>query len=649
MGFLIKKLDKIFSAIKTPPMNFLKPFLTLLTTALLFSITAMGNTSEKRITNAFLENQGVKKAIQTYLSTEHITKNNEERIGLVNLLNQIKVLQQSDAKSGNLKSTSANTHQLDSLLVERLNETSASLELAQFEKWTWYENGLGESWELYDLDRIPEKWSPNDREEYEWDENGNKTLHIDYDPDTINGGWLLNAKISNTFDPNNNLLNSSLQFLNHSNDTWENNRLQNFTYDNNGNEIESIVKVWDTISNAWVNSDKGVTSYDENGRMIKNEVLVWDTTQKDWVISMFMRSEYDENGYESLLELAINEYFMRFLTETVNDSLGNNLEVISYSWNFFQNTYSKSLKNLYEYTQDSLLLWWSHQLWNTTDSSWTTDWENHYEYDAQANLIYRDRYVQSITADTLIPYWKIDYVNNLEGKPILTNIMNWKTEKNEWVNSSQEHINYDEAQHQTYFGRYYWDTSDSKWIPNYVKIYEHDSYGNFLFQSKQNYDKESKLWVDEYSDEYNYDLGIEFSKISYPSEWPLGHLSNLYRFDNYNHAMLQKTYSEAKNDQLEVTERLTFYYSPIITTGTPEIAEAKFKVYPNPAITHLVFEPENHSVSTLIEIYDLQGRKVIAQKLPTNHLISVSDLDSGVYVYVLIQGREMRNGKFVKR
>ncbi len=616
---------------------------------LFFSISALGNSAENKNTKSFLGKHEVQQALKKYFSEEGQKKILADNPAFMDFYHSLQISKENNPKQFKLKSTSAATHTLDSLLVESWNESSGSLEVSQLEKWAWYENGLGKSWELYDLDSITKEWNPNDKEEYEWDDAGNKMVHFDYNPDTINGGWLINAKESYTYDANNNLLNHLLQFRNHTLEIWENSESMNITYDNNGNIIERIFLDWDTATNAWINDSKELTSFDEDGRMLRDDVFEWDTTTNDWVISMFMRSEYDENGYESLLELAINEYFMRFLTETVNDSLGNELEVVSYNWDFFQNVYKKGLKNERVYNEDNMLTSWSNSTWNTSDSSWLLNWQRNYQYDDRSNLIYRDTYVLADTGDAIVPYSKIDYVNNLAGNPILTNIMNWNADNKIWVNSNQEHINYDEAQHQTYFGRYYWNAIDAKWIPNYVKIYEHDSYGNFLFHSRQNYDKEKQQWVDEYADEYDYDLSIEFLNISYPSEWPLGHLSNLYRFDNYHHAMQQKTYSELKNGQLEITHRLTFYYTPVITTGTPEIVQAKFRVFPNPAMNYIRFELENHSLPGMIKVYDLQGREVIDQRLPADHRLQVGNLEKGIYVYTIIQGREITKGKFIKR
>ncbi len=629
-------------------MKIIKSLLIILTATFTFSMTAMGNTAEKT-TKTFLQKQEVQKAIQKYLAAENTATSNEENVGLFDFFDQIKALKKSDAKQTNLKSALSNTNQLDSLLVERWNESTGSLEISQLEIWTWFENELGESWELYDLDSISTQWVPNDKEEYDWDIDGNKILHIDYDPDTINGGWMINGKESYTYDANNNIISYLLQFMNHNLETWEDNRMRNFTYDTNGNETESISTIWDTLSNAWVNLDKGVSSYDENGRLLKSEIFEWDTTQNDWICNMFMRSEYDEHGYESLMEIAINEFFLRFLSETIYDSIGNKLQTISYSWDFDQNIYYKSLKNEYAYNEDNMQSRWSNLSWNASDSSWAINWQRNYQYDEQTNLIYRDAYAPSDSADTLMPIWKIDYVNNLDGNPILTYTMNWEPTKNEWVNSNQEHINYDAEQRQNYFGRYSWDTDDNKWIPSYVEINEHDSYGNFLFHSRQNFDKEKNQWVDEFSDEYSYDLSIEFSNLSYPSAWPSGCLSNLYRFDNYMHTMLQKTYSEPKNNSLEITERLTFYYAPIITTGRLEMPETEFKVFPNPAIDYVQFELENASIPSIIEVYDLQGRKIISKILPANKQIAISHLKTGVYVYKLTQGSEVKQGKIIKK
>lgn len=103
-----------------------------------------------------------------------------------------------------------------------------------------------------------------------------------------------------------------------------------------------------------------------------------------------------------------------------------------------------------------------------------------------------------------------------------------------------------------------------------------------------------------------------------------------------------------KNSQLETTEKYTFYYSSKTTTALPEPEARKTIVFPNPATDFVEFETDNISIPISVELYDLQGRKVISKLLPTNNQISIGHLIRGIYVYRLIQGSDVKQGKIIK-
>lgn len=623
--------------------------ITFLLITFLFTLAVNGAASEKKITKTLLEKQEVQQAFQQYFAVDNTTNKTEVKLSFIDFFKQLKEGVNTLAKQSNLKSAMDLTHKLDSLVVDRWNEYNGKLEASQLEIWTWHENGLGKSWELYDIDSLTGNWNPNDKEEYTWDNDGNKTLHIDYDPDTINGGWLINAKEIRSFDSNGNGISYLLQFKNRATEEWENNAFNTLTFDANGNITENLRTTWDTINNAWVNSEKEVSAYNEHGNLLRYEVFGWDTTQNNWISNALIRYEYDENGYVSIQELVMEEYFFHSLFEYVNDSNGNELEVISWIWDFMSNSYVQIIKNTHTYSIDGNELSWSHYEWDATNSDWMISWKMNYQYDENGYLIYRDRFYQDNTLDSLIASWKNDYINNTDGNPTLRTSLLWDNTNEIWLNNYREHYDYDSEMRQNYFENQTWDTVANAWLGNYKEIHEYDLSGNFLLNSKQKYDTISEQWLYSFTDDYTYDFDLSFADICYPSAWISGHLSNLKNFKQYHNAILQKVYSEEKNGQLEITERLTFYYSEKSTTSIPEGIEAKLHVFPNPATDYLVFEVESSSTSTLIEIYDLQGRKVIAQELPENHRISVSHLKTGIYVYKLIQGSEVKQGKIIKK
>ena len=93
--------------------------------------------------------------------------------------------------------------------------------------------------------------------------------------------------------------------------------------------------------------------------------------------------------------------------------------------------------------------------------------------------------------------------------------------------------------------------------------------------------------------------------------------------------------------------QLIYYYSELNPTAVPGISERKISVYPNPANDYVVFDLPNIYESATVELFDIQGKKVLEQKLPENRQISVSNLHKGLYMYKLNNKGVIYTGKLI--
>jgi hypothetical protein len=69
------------------------------------------------------------------------------------------------------------------------------------------------------------------------------------------------------------------------------------------------------------------------------------------------------------------------------------------------------------------------------------------------------------------------------------------------------------------------------------------------------------------------------------------------------------------------------------------------KTYPNPARDYVVFDIDSHSA--FVELFDMQGKKVLSQELLETKQIDLSDLKSGIYFYKLVQADRTLSGKII--
>jgi hypothetical protein len=92
-------------------------------------------------------------------------------------------------------------------------------------------------------------------------------------------------------------------------------------------------------------------------------------------------------------------------------------------------------------------------------------------------------------------------------------------------------------------------------------------------------------------------------------------------------------------------ENVTSYYELIkyhipVKSGTNLYKTSNVIIYPNPVNDFLNFKIDP-SVSATIELYDMQGRKVLSQSLGGNNSVFVSDLMKGIYQCRIISNEKI--------
>lgn len=93
--------------------------------------------------------------------------------------------------------------------------------------------------------------------------------------------------------------------------------------------------------------------------------------------------------------------------------------------------------------------------------------------------------------------------------------------------------------------------------------------------------------------------------------------------------------------------RTTSYYSDKSTNSIPDTPTPHLTVYPNPAKDFVVFDLPNSSESASVELFDIQGKKVVQQKLTETKQIAVGHLPKGLYLYRLTDMETVYTGKLV--
>ena len=93
-----------------------------------------------------------------------------------------------------------------------------------------------------------------------------------------------------------------------------------------------------------------------------------------------------------------------------------------------------------------------------------------------------------------------------------------------------------------------------------------------------------------------------------------------------------------------------YTYSNVVTVTFENVA-AIFKVFPNPAVKSVNISLPSSTATSVINVFDLNGKKVLEKQISSNTVsqsLDVSRLAAGVYQVTLVQGTQQQTIKLVK-
>lgn len=200
---------------------------------------------------------------------------------------------------------------------------------------------------------------------------------------------------------------------------------------------------------------------------------------------------------------------------------------------------------------------------------------------------------------------------------------------------------------------YSWNDTTSKWVFYSKGEYAYDASGNRTLNSGYNWDETTSQWVGNYKNESTYDasgnrtLDISYNWDETTSQW-VGFWKYELTYDANGKQTVYIQYSwDSTTSQWVASSKATYYYSEHNITFIPEIPKKHIIVYPNPAKDFIVFDLTNSKESAIVEIFDIQGKKVLEQKLSENKQIFVSNLPKGQYMYKLNDDGIIYKGKLL--
>jgi hypothetical protein len=180
-------------------------------------------------------------------------------------------------------------------------------------------------------------------------------------------------------------------------------------------------------------------------------------------------------------------------------------------------------------------------------------------------------------------------------------------------------------------------------------VYEYNAEGDVDFEIFSVWSTTTEMYIEQYKDEYTYS-DESFSEVVFPSYIDLFFGMSYEPGMSFNKLVTGVNTYQMINGNWEIDEKSTFYYSGGIPTGVDDIKNAVVAVYPNPATESVTFMWKDNYNGLDLEIYQMTGARVLAQKAFSGKLVPVSHLENGVYFYKLKDGSQtLFSGKMIKK
>ncbi len=407
----------------------------------------------------------------------------------------------------------------------------------------------------------------------------------------------------------------------------------------------------------------------------------WDGTISQLVASMKIEFAYDTN-WNCIHEISYNaDYISGELIgdtkqEYTYDAEGNMVQYFYYIWDVTFSQWVSGSKIVYVYNANGSIIEEIEYHWTEGTNEWRTVYKAEYIYDDNENIT---QFIESHWDETLnqwLAYRKEEYTYNTEGYIAQFITYDWDVFNNLWVAKFKSVYSHNISGLMTERLRYHWDFSTSLWLVRNKDEYTYDANCRRTQRIEYLWYDANTQWVASYKYEYNYDANNMVDYITYEwyvqtNQWVSLNKFGLSYNDSFSFSDLILPYYIAEDDEImPFTAMLTdlifygwnetmgdwmmlgnyaYYYSEQNVISILEINETELNVYPNPFSNYVSFDFSGNYDKIILEIFDVQGRKVISKEIENNEKVNMEGLNKGVYIYNLIIDGKVLNGKLFKK
>lgn len=181
---------------------------------------------------------------------------------------------------------------------------------------------------------------------------------------------------------------------------------------------------------------------------------------------------------------------------------------------------------------------------------------------------------------------------------------------------------------------------------SYMTAYQYNSSGDASVEIYSDWN--GTAWIETEKDENIYST-TNFSEVVFPLFYVL------YSVDVESEITLNKQITSVNSfkkidGSWKNTEKSNYYYSAATSTYIDETNATLFNVYPNPASDAVSFRWKGNYESLNLQIYQITGVKALEQITYPGNLVSISNLENGIYFFKLLNGQQnVHAGKLIKK
>lgn len=140
-------------------------------------------------------------------------------------------------------------------------------------------------------------------------------------------------------------------------------------------------------------------------------------------------------------------------------------------------------------------------------------------------------------------------------------------------------------------------------------------------------------------------LVIRYSWDQMANKWMNEYKAESF-YDNSTNTIIMNQYL-GMDDEWLLLSQLTTYRSGYTISGTGNYSQSVIRIYPNPAKDFIQVDIDDFSGDAVLEIYNVQGKKVLSQYVQDGQQVFTHDLPKGLYVCKITGKGIASSGKLV--